>query len=393
MKSKYLKYYILFSLIYFGQGIYHLPGQAVELWLKNILCMAYGDIEKLLGLISIPWMIKPLYGLLSDAFPIFGYRRKSYLVINYTLILLTSLYVFFFGLTLPLFIVIGILCAAAFAFNDVACDGIMVEKGQKYNMTGAFQSVQWGTISATGIITGLLGGYIANNFDYKLGYLLTSIFIALILAYTIKFYKESKRKGKFNRKAIIAIKEGLKNKQLWLSVAFLFCLWFSPSFGSIFRNEIQRDALKFNEMFIGILGTTGSGMALLGAIVYYNICKKVNLKLLLYVSIIVGSITTFCYLYYPNWIIALVYAVVFGTFGGISHLVVLDFAAKITPRESEAFIFAGICSVLNFSSMCSRFAGGYLYPVLGLNSLIIISGVLTLACLLFIPKLQIDKVQ
>lgn len=34
----------------------------------------------LMGLSSLPWMIKPLYGFISDSVPLFGYRRRSYLV-------------------------------------------------------------------------------------------------------------------------------------------------------------------------------------------------------------------------------------------------------------------------------------------------------------------------
>ena len=30
---------------------------------------------------AFPWVVKPLYGFLSDTVPIFGYRRRSYLVI------------------------------------------------------------------------------------------------------------------------------------------------------------------------------------------------------------------------------------------------------------------------------------------------------------------------
>lgn len=28
-----------------------------------------------------PWLVKPLWGFLSDAFPIAGYRRRSWLII------------------------------------------------------------------------------------------------------------------------------------------------------------------------------------------------------------------------------------------------------------------------------------------------------------------------
>ena len=33
------------------------------------------------GLGAAPWVVKPLYGFLSDTVPIFGYRRRSYLII------------------------------------------------------------------------------------------------------------------------------------------------------------------------------------------------------------------------------------------------------------------------------------------------------------------------
>ena len=31
--------------------------------------------------VTFPWIIKPLWGILSDSKPLFNYRRKSYLVI------------------------------------------------------------------------------------------------------------------------------------------------------------------------------------------------------------------------------------------------------------------------------------------------------------------------
>ncbi len=33
------------------------------------------------GLKALPWIIKPVYGILSDAVPLLGYHRRSYLVI------------------------------------------------------------------------------------------------------------------------------------------------------------------------------------------------------------------------------------------------------------------------------------------------------------------------
>lgn len=39
------------------------------------------QVAILTGFAGIPWVIKPLYGFISDSFPLFGYRRRSYLVL------------------------------------------------------------------------------------------------------------------------------------------------------------------------------------------------------------------------------------------------------------------------------------------------------------------------
>ena len=33
------------------------------------------------GLKALPWIIKPVYGILSDAVPLLGYHRRSYLIL------------------------------------------------------------------------------------------------------------------------------------------------------------------------------------------------------------------------------------------------------------------------------------------------------------------------
>jgi len=385
---KHWKYYLLFSLVYFGQGIYALPSQSIFYWLKETLGLGVDKIAYIGALTTIPWTVKPIYGLISDMFPLCGYRRKSYMVINYTSIGLTGLYIYFFGLTIPSLILINVLCAIGFAFNDVCADGIMVAKGQKYGLTGKFQSVQWGAINTASLLTGALGGVIAKYLNYQYANLFVALFIFGILGFLIKFYKEDKRPIKINTKALRGIKKAIKSKQLWLALVFLFCLWFSPSFGTALMFKM-RDVLHFDKIFIGILGTTGSAFGILGALVYAKICKKVDLKRLLTITTALAALTTLCYLYYPSVVIALVYAVFFGVFGMICNLVVLDYAAQITPKEAEAFTFAGICSVLNLGAMGSTVVGGYLYPKIGLNWLIIISASFTFMCLAFIPYLKI----
>ena len=39
----------------------------------SVMSMSY-------GFTALPWSLKPIWGFISDSYPLFGYRRKSYLI-------------------------------------------------------------------------------------------------------------------------------------------------------------------------------------------------------------------------------------------------------------------------------------------------------------------------
>lgn len=38
------------------------------------------ELQVYLGLLQLPWVIKPLWGLLTDTLPVLGYRRRPYFI-------------------------------------------------------------------------------------------------------------------------------------------------------------------------------------------------------------------------------------------------------------------------------------------------------------------------
>ena len=72
---------VLFAVVYFAQGMYGLPDQAIAIGFKDQGLTA-DRVANFFLLASIPWFIKPLYGLISDFLPLFGRRRKSYLLLT-----------------------------------------------------------------------------------------------------------------------------------------------------------------------------------------------------------------------------------------------------------------------------------------------------------------------
>ena len=73
----------LFGIVYFAQGLAQASGlisQPLSFYLKEVMHFDEAQSTAYLAVLTIPWLIKPLYGLVSDFIPLFGYRRKTWLL-------------------------------------------------------------------------------------------------------------------------------------------------------------------------------------------------------------------------------------------------------------------------------------------------------------------------
>jgi len=73
--------YIFYLICSFTWGISTISEQAIQFFLKDDLKVEPAKLLLLHSFINFPWTLKIFYGLLTDLKPLFGYRRKSYLVI------------------------------------------------------------------------------------------------------------------------------------------------------------------------------------------------------------------------------------------------------------------------------------------------------------------------
>ena len=75
---------VLFAIVYFAQGMWYLPNQTITIVMKDAGYGA-GLVANFFVISAAPWLIKPVYGIISDFFPLFGRRRFSYLVLTSSL--------------------------------------------------------------------------------------------------------------------------------------------------------------------------------------------------------------------------------------------------------------------------------------------------------------------
>ncbi|HXJ85123.1 MAG TPA: MFS transporter [Candidatus Methylomirabilis sp.] len=385
---------VLFAVVYFAQGMWYLPNQTLTIVLKE-RGLSAGQVAAFFTISTIPWLIKPIYGLLSDFVPFFGLRRKSYLLLTSALAAAAG---FILGVAVPhtYWWLAGLftLMALGLAFTDVLVDALMVENGKPRGLTGAFQAVQWGAIYTASILVGELGGYLAERRSLAGSFVLASAFPALCLVMTVLFVKEAPARAdrEVFRDTMAAVRAALGERDLWVVAGFIFFWTFSPSFGPALL-YYQTDVLRFSQQFIGHLSALGSIAAVGGAFVYAPLSRKVPLRRLINLSIGIGVVSTLAYLMYRGTWSALVIDTIFGGVGMITQLAFLDLAAKSCPSRVEATFFALLMSVFNGGAQGSQVVGGYLYDWLGYTPLVLISSAFTALAWLLVPLVKIDRIE
>lgn len=385
---------LLFAIVYFAQGMIYLPDQVVAIVFKE-RGLSAGQLATFTWITTVPWFIKPVYGLLSDFVPLFGTRRRSYFMINAGLAAGAALAVSFMpGASYWTLTTLITLLWLGVGFTDVLTDALMVETGKPLGLTGVFQSVQWGALGAASVLVGVLGGYLAERRALAGGFALVACFPMVSLLMAVFAVRERPARPDLEglRETGRAVRRALGSRELWLVAGFIFFFSFSPSFGPAFF-YYETDTLGFSQQFIGTLTSLGAAASILGALVYAPLSRRFSLKRIIIWSIGASVVGTLAYLAYRDKPSAVVITLVFGAVGMTTQLAFMDLAAKACPRHVEATFFALLMSVYNVAMRSSEWTGAHLYDLVGYTSLVLISTLFTAAVWLLVPLVPIDAIQ
>ena len=405
---------LLFAIIYFAQGMWYLPKQPITIALKD-RGLSAGQVADFFFIATLPWLIKPVYGLVSDFVPIFGYRRRSYFFLTASIasaaglaLVVTDLVTYgairTATLTLPIVgtvtftlvtaVWLYTLMGLGLAFSDVLTDATMVESGRPLGLTGAFQSVQWAAITASAVVGGVVGGYLAGAHNVRLAFFLAALFPLLSLFMIARYVREtpSRRDREAVRETWAAIKQAFGERDVWAVAAFIFFFSFSPSFGPAFV-YYQTDTLKFSQEFIGMMDSVAAAGQVVGALIYAPLSRRLRLKWIIVSMIGFYTVGSLAYLLYRSHLSAVIISSVSGVFGIMVLLAFLDLAAKACPKRVEATFFALLMSVYNLGTQSGENIGARLYDVVGFTKLVIISSAVTALAWVVVPFVRIDEIE
>ncbi|MEM1425597.1 MAG: folate/biopterin family MFS transporter, partial [Cyanobacteria bacterium P01_H01_bin.130] len=368
-------------LVYFVQGILGLSRLAVSFFLKDDLGLSPAEVAALTGIAGIPWMVKPLFGFLSDGLPIFGYRRRPYLILSglagsASWVALATVVDSAWAATVAI-----AMSSLSVAVSDVIVDSLVVERarGESVSQTGSLQSLCWGTSAIGGLLTAYLSGALLEQFSIQTVFLMTSSFPLLVAAAALMIAEErqSLRPDWSSVTSQVGLlKQAVSQKAIWLPTLFLFLWQATPSADSAFFYFSTND-LGFGPEFLGRVRLVSSIAMLLGIGAFNRFFKGVPVRKIFAWGIIASTVlglTTLLLITHTNralgiddrWF-SLGDSLILTVAGQIAFMPVLVLAARLCPPGVEATLFALLMSVLNLSGAVSQELGALLTHLLGVT--------------------------
>jgi hypothetical protein len=391
-----------FAIVYVVEGLGQVGGlisQPLAYYLKETQGWTPLQVTASLTVITFPWIIKPVWGIVSDFVPLFGYRRKAYLLL--ASLAAIAAYAGITRLTAPgPLISVLLLSAYAMAIVSTLCGAVLVENGQRLGASDAFVNQQWLWFNIAGMGAAFLGGQLVARLTPGGALHAAAAVVAVapvgVVAGTLLLIDERRSRLDLGelRRTLRALIAAFALRDLWVVALFLFLFYLNPGFGTPLYYYMT-DHLKFSQAFIGTLGAINSGGWIAGALIYRKFLKGITARRLIHLSILLGTVATAAYVLLMGEMSAALINFASGIAGMITFVATLTLAADYCPKRAEGFAFAALMSILNLASALSGTLGSFLYEHVfanRLDPLILLSAGLTALIFLFVPLLRLgDK--
>jgi MFS family permease len=372
----------------------HIPLQNL---LKNVLHTDRSTNAAFFFWIGLPWYIKPLLGILSDAFPIFGSRRKSYIIIGalaaaaawFSLVAATHSY--------KELMAICMIANLATVVASTALGGYMVEAARATSGAGRLTSLRNFAMQFAYLVAGPAGGFLgALTLGWSALACGSTALLLVPLAWWLvresNFQPASAGSLHDMRRALRIM---LRARAVWAAAAVAALFYVAPGLNTALF-YLQQNTLHLNTQAQGHLVFLNAGGGMLAAALYgFFAARRFPLRTLLRVSLLFSAAAPLGYLFYDSYVHAQTIEAANGFGTALGEIAVMHLAVRATPTGSEALGFAVLMAVRNLFMWGSDWLGSALIDSLHVpfNAVVYINAGLTLLVVplaLVLPRVLIS---
>jgi folate/biopterin transporter len=370
--------------IYFVQGILALSRLAVSFFLKDELLLSPVQMSAIIGISTTPWMIKPLYGFISDSFPLFGYHRKPYILLSGIIGCAAWVCLGTVVHTSSMATMMILLSSLSVAISDVIIDSIVVERAriETEANVGSLQSLCWGTTAIGGLCTAYFSGLLLEYFSTRTVFLITALFPLVMSSVTWLIAEQPVDKNEQNKKdnntknQLVQIRAAITQKAILLPTLFIFFWHATPNAEAAFF-YFTTNELHFEPEFLGRVRLVTSFASLIGVWAFQRYLKTIPFRVMFTWGILLSTalgMTTLLLVTHTNRLLgiddhwfSLGDSLIITVIGKIVFMPVLVLSTKLCPSGIEATFFALLMSVLNLGGIVSYGLGSVMMQWLGIT--------------------------
>lgn len=414
---------ICYLMLSFHTGVSTISDIAIQYFFKDHLKLQPGVMSQVISLSLIPWMLKPIFGIITDFCPLFGYRRKYYIILSGIVDIICWLLMAFHTNSIQETTVLLFIINMSLAFSSVLGEAIVVElsklnTNEEHRGDNAKDYVSLFFIfkDVGALASSYLKGYFVDIMSLRTIFLISastpiSIIIAglLMVDKKIKSKEERQQERDLKNKSSIIVdpeKQNLleneiekkneisvnittltnssieiENKNLFkelfnfifqkfiiVPIIFIIIYMGVPSYDDPLFYFLT-NKLKFNGNILGQISFVSALTAIIAVLIYKLYLKNVGFK----VMITIGSLLYFCFSFsayllvirynlklgISDYVMCLFSSSTTSMLGEFILMPILSLACILCPKNLEATVYSFFMSALNFGSILSFMEGSF----------------------------------
>jgi MFS family permease len=370
-----------------------LAGLPLENLLKNELHVDRAANAGFFFWASFAWYFKPLVGIITDSFPLFGTRRRSYLLISTILAVIAWIGLYFTPHQYNKLLWVTLVINVCMVMASTVIGAYMVEIAQTLSGSGRLVAVRNAVEQLTLIIAGPAAGFLGSvAFGWTAAVCggVMFLLVPLTLLFLHEPYRKSPKADFVDGKEVAAPKNSCgakllaelvtiaKARYVWAAAGLMALFYMAPGLSTALFYKQQND-LHLDTQGQGSLQLIGALAGIAGALTYGFICRRLNLRVLLLIGLGLATVGSLGYLFYSSIPNAQRIEAFNGFCYAAAELSIMDLAIRATPAGSEAFGFSLLMSVRNFALFGTDWIGSALIDRLhwSFNSVVITDAVTT----------------
>lgn len=378
MNEEWSFYWVLF-LAAFDQGSISMSELALKYLYKDDMNLTPATVSFIIGIAAIPWVLKPLWGFISDGVALFGSHRKAYLMLCglvacsmwTTLATVDSILNNVYVVTTLL-----VITSVSLAFLSTVAKAIMVEKceGRSQKYASFVQSYFHIIYYASSLMFAWLGGYMLEHTTKRMIFAITAIAPGLVAIAAIFMHEPVRQRptGFLHQVRLLVKALSTTNAAmgqtypLWRPMLFMLIFSSGPTSASAMF-YFYTEKLHFDPEFIAAMNMTATGFAVVGILVYQGFLSEARYTSVLLVAsllaIFFGALPIVLVTRYnlvigipDDWFMISDQAMT-GAIGQVAQFPLLVLGARICPPGVEGTLYALLMSIMNLGAVIGDWMG------------------------------------